>query len=99
MADALGLPVAEFRRKYCDRTDGHLHLKDPELDCVFLDGTRCSVYEARPEQCRTWPFWPENMVDQRTWNEEVVSFCPGVGKGRLHTLEEIRATLRRVKEM
>eukprot|EP00961_Rhodomonas_salina_P046921 629705-Rhodomonas_salina.2 len=22
----------------------------------------CSLYEARPKQCRTWPFWPENLA-------------------------------------
>ena len=32
-------------------------------DCVFLDRTYlpgkaiCSLYAARPTQCRTWPFW------------------------------------------
>ena len=24
--------------------------------CAFLEGDRCSVYEARPEQCRTFPY-------------------------------------------
>ena len=23
--------------------------------CAFLEGNRCSIYEARPEQCRTFP--------------------------------------------
>jgi len=52
--------------------------------CRFLDPVtkkRCLVYEARPAQCRTWPFWPENM-NARAWDREVVAFCPGVGKGR-----------------
>src|ERR1017187_104583 len=27
-------------------------------DCVFYDKTAgCTIYEARPAQCRTWPFW------------------------------------------
>jgi Fe-S-cluster containining protein len=66
----------------------------PFLDqnCSFLDGKRCSVYEGRPSQCRTWPFWPENM-NARTWNREIVPFCPGVGKGRLYTAEEIKAAM------
>ena len=26
---------------------------------MFLeDGYRCSIYNARPTQCRTYPFWP-----------------------------------------
>lgn len=24
--------------------------------CAFLEGNRCNVYEARPEQCRTFPY-------------------------------------------
>ena len=99
LAEALGLETEVFRERYCDVTDGYLHLKHPELDCLFLDGTRCGVYEARPEQCRTWPFWPENLTDLRTWNEDVVSFCPGVGVGKLHTLEDIRATMRRRRDV
>lgn len=89
MAKHLGLATREFTRRYCDKTDGHFHLKAPEADCCFLDGKRCTVYEARPAQCRTWPFWPENL-NARTWSRDVVTFCPGVGKGRLYTAEEIR---------
>lgn len=29
--------------------------------CVFLEGTRCGVWGARPVQCATYPFWPELM--------------------------------------
>ena len=90
MAKHLGLSTGQFTRRYCKNTGGHFHLKAPEADCCFLDGNRCSVYEARPTQCRTWPFWPENL-NARTWSREIASFCPGVGKGRLHAAEEIRA--------
>ncbi|MEO0812065.1 MAG: YkgJ family cysteine cluster protein, partial [Myxococcota bacterium] len=79
-------------RLHCEKTDGHIHLKDPELDCGFLEGSRCSVYPARPTQCQTWPFWPENM-NPRSWRREVASFCPGVGKGRTYSPEEISAIL------
>lgn len=79
---------ADFTRKYCDKTDGYFHLKAPSADCQFLEGKRCGVYAARPTQCRTWPFWPENLT-ARAWTKEVASFCPGVGKGRLHSKAEI----------
>ncbi|EKX44166.1 hypothetical protein GUITHDRAFT_109948 [Guillardia theta CCMP2712] len=29
----------------------------------------CMLYESRPLQCRTWPFWIENVVDQEAWEE------------------------------
>jgi len=31
-------------------------LDQDDGSCAYLDGDRCSVYEARPEQCRTFPY-------------------------------------------
>ncbi len=91
-ATHLEITLGSFTRKFCAKTNGYFHLKDPEADCQFLDGKRCSVYEARPAQCRTWPFWPENM-NAKTWTNEMTTFCPGVGKGRLFSKSEIEALL------
>lgn len=81
LARYLGIDTAEFTRRYCARTDGWYHLKHPEQDCGFLRNNRCSVYAARPDQCRTWPFWPENM-EPGVWEKEVVPYCPGAEKRR-----------------
>jgi Fe-S-cluster containining protein len=62
-------------------------------DCPFLDGSRCSVYGARPAQCETFPFWPENLKTKKRWNE-LASFCPGIGRGDFVPVETIRAQLR-----
>jgi len=86
------LPTAKFTKEYCGKHDGHYHLKNPESDCVFLKDKRCGVYEARPVQCRTWPFWKQ-YKSVRAWNRDVVAFCPGVGKGRLITPDEIAKQL------
>jgi Fe-S-cluster containining protein len=96
------LSVPDFKEKYCGKKDGHVFLlnpgqmgmtEHPQGDCIFLEGgNRCGVYEARPEHCRTWPFWPENM-NPKTWTTEIATFCPGVGKGKLHTYEEIKAVV------
>lgn len=50
-------------------------------DCVFLHDGRCSVYAARPAQCRSYPFWDEILVSEESWKAEA-RYCPGVGKGR-----------------
>jgi len=94
MAEHLGMPLAQFTRKYCDQHQGHYHLKEDSsrLECLFLDGKRCGIYEARPTQCRTWPFWPE-VMNAKTWNKEVRGFCPGVDKGRVIPAEEIEKQL------
>lgn len=95
MARFFGLATGQFTRRYCKKNeDGQFHLKsdDERDDCLFLENKRCTVYEARPGQCRTWPFWPE-VMNAKTWRRDVQSFCPGVGKGRLYSAEEIRAIL------
>ncbi|MBC7457654.1 MAG: YkgJ family cysteine cluster protein [Bdellovibrionaceae bacterium] len=86
----LKLSTAAFTRKYCDLKEGVWHLKEDKKkpDCMFLADKRCSVYEARPTQCRTWPFWPE-VMNAKSWGKEVASFCPGVGKGQLWSKTEI----------
>ncbi|TVQ77472.1 MAG: YkgJ family cysteine cluster protein [Bradymonadales bacterium] len=89
LAKQLGLKTQDFTRDFCKKSDGFFHLVDGEDgNCVFLKDRRCSVYEGRPTQCRTWPFWPETM-NARRWNKDVASFCPGVGKGRVWSKQEI----------
>jgi len=49
-------------------------------DCIFLKHGKCSVYPARPLQCRTYPFWSEIVTTKKGWEEESHS-CPGIGRG------------------
>lgn len=97
-AKYMGLKLNEFTKKYCAQTDGYYHLIErPEnQDCLFLKNKRCTVYEARPGQCRTWPFWPE-VMSAKAWSKEVASFCPGVGKGPIIPAKEIAASLKEQK--
>lgn len=92
-ASALGLTTSAFTRAHCAKTDGFFHLKDGSGPaCAFLNGTQCGIYDGRPTQCRTWPFWPE-MMSAKSWKSEVAAYCPGVGKGRLWSAEEIEREL------
>ena len=94
MADHLKLSLAAFTKKYCEQSNGFYHLKEDgkNPDCFFLKDKRCSIYEARPVQCRTWPFWPD-VMNAKTWKKEVVTFCPGVGKGAVIPATRIREVL------
>ena len=79
------ISIKKFKEKYCQITDGFIHLSEKyELkgNCIFLKGKKCSVYNSRPTQCRTWPFWNENM-NAKIWNEDIAINCPGIGKGKL----------------
>ncbi len=98
MAEALNLSTTQFTKQYCQKEDGIYHLVDGKKgECFFLDGKKCGIYEGRPTQCRTWPFWPE-VMDAKVWNEEVASFCPGVGKGKLWKQKEISDILEHQEE-
>ncbi len=91
LADRLELSVDEFRHQYARvLSDGSISLREKSnYDCVFYaHGHGCLVYEDRPTQCRTWPFWRQNVETAKRWAEEART-CPGMDKGRLYTLDEI----------
>ena len=44
---------------------------------------QCTVYGVRPLQCRTWPFWPENLTNKRTW-DHAAKRCHGMNHGHRH---------------
>ena len=66
--------------------------KPVSRDCVFLtvvNGRRgCRIYPVRPNQCRTWPFWPDNLATDDHWNRAAMK-CPGIYDGKLYSFEEI----------
>jgi uncharacterized protein len=91
LAKTLGLSLKKFTEIHCRNIDGFWAIKDSAegADCVFLKNKKCSVYSGRPTQCRTWPFWPDVMT-ARKWKKDVVQFCPGIGKGKLYSQDEIQ---------
>ena len=85
----LDLPPQEFLSRYTLREDGHILLRMDEPACLFLGESGCTVYEARPVQCRTFPFWKENLKSRASW-ETLARFCPGIGQGPNHSRERIQ---------
>jgi Fe-S-cluster containining protein len=75
-----------------------LSLKEKKnLDCVFWEEGGCTVYPARPLQCRSFPFWASSMASMEEW-ERCAKTCPGVGKGELHSRSVIEGWLRARRE-
>ena len=98
LAEFFKMTTREFTTKYCARTDGFYHLvENGSPECIYLSEKKCTVYDARPTQCRTWPFWPENMSAKK-WSGDIQSLCPGVGKGKLHSAEFIGKQIKRQKK-
>lgn len=93
LAKQMKMDVNAFREKYVRKVGSRLSLIEySNGDCIFLDPkTRgCLVYEARPIQCRTWPFWSSTVKSRRDW-EQTCEVCPGAGQGKLYSLEHIEA--------
>lgn len=56
-----------------DQMESWMCLKRKEGSCIFLDPSgKCSIYDVRPVQCYTYPFWPSLLVDPEGWMEESV---------------------------
>jgi Fe-S-cluster containining protein len=97
------LAPVEFVERYCRwvpfGADAHLSLTEQaNRDCVFWKDGGCSVYEARPLQCRTYPFWSTIVDEERHWQQEALE-CPGIGIGRARDAAEIASAVasRRMK--
>jgi uncharacterized protein len=94
LAEYRGETVEQFSSKYVRNVGGRLSLIEKlGGDCIFWDKSAgCTVYPARPIQCQTWPFWPENVETRADW-EHVTEICPGSGRGRLYSVEEILTSI------
>jgi uncharacterized protein len=93
----LGLDFAVFFRDYCTTVDTGLGLalslkETPAYDCILWTEKGCSVYEDRPVQCSTYPFWDSILESRRRWNDEAAS-CPGIGKGEPRSRSSIEDCL------
>ena len=97
IAEFLDVPQDKFRRLFCRDVKGRISLIErANYDCIFLTAEGCRIYPVRPHQCRTFPFWPHLVRSKRRW-KSVKQRCPGVGKGKVYTEEEIKAILAGVR--
>jgi len=84
--------TADFIRRYLyPFRDSYSIREDTQGHCLFFDNG-CTIYNLRPRQCRTFPFWFENLRSENRW-QKIASQCPGIGSGRLHSRQEILALL------
>ena len=80
IAKLLELDVRDFVSKYLFKKMYKYSIKEIEyngsFECVFYDreSNGCKIYEARPTQCKTFPFWDY----YKTRVEELKLECPGI---------------------
>ena len=81
VAEYLNLSIEEFAKGYLTRAKSRYSLREVKTEnlgyaCIFFDVEKrlCTIYDVRPKQCRTFPFWEQFKCDTK----ELVKECPGV---------------------
>ncbi|MGB3751540.1 MAG: YkgJ family cysteine cluster protein [Arcobacteraceae bacterium] len=81
LAALLKISVEELGEKYLFKAGYKYSIREKQISqnsyaCVFFDleKKQCGVYDARPSQCRTFPFWEyfKNNI------QEVKEECPAI---------------------
>ena len=82
LAAEMDLTVDEFEYQFVRRSGAEQELEGVPRWRLHPAGSRdsrkCTVYDARPIQCRTWPFWDSNLKKRKDW-KETCEVCPGAG--------------------
>ncbi len=99
LIDFKKLSKEEFIEKYCRivtiGNQRRLSLKEEKnYDCIFWKPEGCEVYEARPLQCRSYPFWLPFLSSREVWDKEAES-CPGMNNGKLYSATDIEKWLKK----
>ena len=83
LAKYLKISQNEVREKYLYKASYKYSIQEIQLDennfsCCFLnvEKKQCMIYEVRPMQCRTFPFWEYFKKNEN----EVYKECPGIIK-------------------
>jgi uncharacterized protein len=94
LARFLGMSRKAFLGTYTRKVKGHISLREmSNYDCVFFDReSGCRVYDQRPRQCRTWPFWKMVVSSPEEWAFQS-HHCPGINSGQLHDAAFISLTI------
>ncbi len=98
IADYLKITEEKLCQKYLRQVGLRFSILEQPAskDCIFLQKTgtnkQCAIYSVRPNQCRTWPFWPENLLNPDSWNH-AVRRCPGINRGKFYSCDEIEKTV------
>lgn len=81
LAKFLRIKEGRFLRDYTEQSEdeGLILKRDEEAGCVFLSGTECTVYEARPSTCGDFPHLVRGAgsLQSRVWEFiDRACYCP-----------------------
>jgi Fe-S-cluster containining protein len=79
MAGNLNLSVKKFKKNYLKKAEAPDAYTFNTNPCPFLEGNICSVFDARPEDCRSYPhLHKKNFVSRTIGVINNCSICPVV---------------------
>ncbi|MEM8835777.1 MAG: YkgJ family cysteine cluster protein [Planctomycetota bacterium] len=98
ISERLGITRRQFLDRYTRVAGRSRSLIELEtfhgFDCVFLDREAvpgkavCAIYDVRPTQCRTFPWWREHTRSPKAW-ARAARACEGVNRGAFVPVEQI----------
>lgn len=80
IAAKLEMDTEEFKKVYLEKVGYKYSIREVKkgesYECVFFDSgiSGCSIYDVRPTQCRTFPFWDYFLKNPKEAGKE----CPGI---------------------
>jgi Fe-S-cluster containining protein len=81
---------SELKSTYLEFEDDEWLINvEAHTPCPFLGKQGCSIHEAKPKQCSTYPFWGEILGSRVSWKLESES-CPGIGLGPMVSTKSIK---------
>ena len=81
MAKQLNMSKQTFRQQYVKKQNGWDIISSPthQPNCFLNSNCKCSVYNARPKACQSYPNWATIWESDDTFLKET-TLCPGLKK-------------------
>lgn len=88
IAEYVSVRVSSFIDTYLYPWGGGYSIREHSDGRCFFYDKGCTIYPVRPQQCKTFPFWFENLRAIKNWRRTSRE-CPGIGCGPLYSKSQI----------
>ncbi|CAM4057224.1 YkgJ family cysteine cluster protein [Campylobacter armoricus] len=81
IANFLNLSFEEFQKQYLIKVGFKYSFKEAKYEdgyrCIFFDTMykKCLIYQYRPKQCKTFPFWEYFKTHKEELQKECIGVC------------------------